>query len=338
MDSLSLYRSITRRIVAATSKYTMPSPPVFFGPLPSPAPSRKPPSLLSHFIDAVTALFNINNNLVLEEEEAAVPKPKPKPQPQMRPMETLTRYSLSSGNPCVDLFNMLFQYHDTPSPPETLRELLRRAWAHNPLTTLKLILRRGNPSDMCSDIEIFYTVVFWLHQNHPKTLALNVRWFEEFNYMIYLLEILFREVARPDVLEIEEEKSELVRIGSSYLRRRGLKRIFAQEERLRPELARRFLERYNSDSNYRFLYDRISDFFAESLRTDIGYFKSGEFWKIGHAAIRCWALDSLLDYSTLLRESIAKRVFPRESNPSYAQMDEAALLLHSLQEAVEEDS
>ncbi|XXG39842.1 hypothetical protein AAC387_Pa01g0700 [Persea americana] len=129
----------------------MPSPPIFFGPpeihpLPGPAPSqnhlllvpsRKPPSLFSPFIDAMTTFFKIiNNNLVLE-EEAAVPKPKP----LMWPMENVSPYFQSSGNPCLGLFNML-QY----TPPETVRELLRRAWAHNPLTTLKLILHLRRPA------------------------------------------------------------------------------------------------------------------------------------------------------------------------------------------------
>ncbi|RWR78830.1 GPI inositol-deacylase PGAP1-like protein [Cinnamomum micranthum f. kanehirae] len=72
----------------------------------------------------MTALFKINNNKLVLEEEEAVPKPKP----PMWPMENVSPYFQSSGNPCLDFFNML-QY----SPPETVRELLRRAWAHNPV-------------------------------------------------------------------------------------------------------------------------------------------------------------------------------------------------------------
>ncbi|XXG39696.1 hypothetical protein AAC387_Pa01g0589 [Persea americana] len=97
----------------------------------------------------------------------------------------------------------------------------------------------------------------------------------------------------------------------------------AEKERLRPELARRFVERYNSDSNYRILHDSISDFLVESLKTDIGFLDLCEFRNIGYAAFWIPSLDSLLEYSTLLCESIAKRVFPRESDPSYAQMDKA---------------
>ena len=92
----------------------------------------------------------------------------------------------------------------------------------------------------------------------------------------------------------------------------------AKKERLRPELARRVVERCSSDSNYRFLYDMISDFLAESLKSEIGFLNSGEFRKIGPAANWVPDLDSSLDCSTLLCESIAKRVFPRESDPSYA--------------------
>ncbi|RWR78831.1 hypothetical protein CKAN_00738300 [Cinnamomum micranthum f. kanehirae] len=74
--------------------------------------------------------------------------------------------------------------------------------------------------------------------------------------------------------------------------------------------------KYNSDSNYRFLYDKISDFLAESLKINIWFLDWGHIWKISERAAQwCPSLDSLLDYSTLLCESIAKRVFPRESDP-----------------------
>ncbi|XXG39841.1 hypothetical protein AAC387_Pa01g0699 [Persea americana] len=140
--------------------------------------------------------------------------------------------------------------------------------------------------------------------------------------MQYLFKILFREVAGPDVLKIEKEESELLFLRpfnkKKFLSETGWKRILAEKERLRPELARRAVERYNSDSNYRFLYDRISDFLVESLKTEIWFLDWGEFWKIsGRAAAWCPFRDSLLENSTLLCESIAKGVFPRESDPSY---------------------
>ncbi|XXG39684.1 hypothetical protein AAC387_Pa01g0581 [Persea americana] len=110
-------------------------------------------------------------------------------------MEKLFPTFQASGNSCLDFFNMV-----EGTPPATVRELLRLAWAHNPVTTLQIILRRR--VDYYSDMEVFYTVVFWLHQNHPKTLALNVRWFAQVGFMGYLLDILFREVAHPYALKI----------------------------------------------------------------------------------------------------------------------------------------
>ncbi|RWR86440.1 LOW QUALITY PROTEIN: hypothetical protein CKAN_01533800 [Cinnamomum micranthum f. kanehirae] len=83
----------------------------------------------------------------------------------------------------------------------------------------------------------------------------------------------------------------------------------------RAKMARKVVEKYNSDSNYRFPHDKISDFFAESLKSD--------FTKIGLAAKWCPSLNSSFDRSTLLCETIAKKVFPRESDPSYYEIKEA---------------
>ncbi|RWR78826.1 hypothetical protein CKAN_00737800 [Cinnamomum micranthum f. kanehirae] len=169
-----------------------------------------------------------------------------------------------------------------------------------------------------------------------------------------LLEILFRQLDGPDARIMAKQKRKMKwRPRYPFRRRRqyprkALKqkrvrnvsleeRILAEKERVKSEMdnarelrknqradmARRVVERYNSDSNYRFLHDKISDFFAESLISDVGLLNSGEFKKIGLAAKWCPSLDSSFDRSTLLCESIAKRVFPRESDPSYSEIEEA---------------
>ncbi|KAF9622417.1 hypothetical protein IFM89_031220 [Coptis chinensis] len=96
---------------------------------------------------------------------------------------------LATGNPCLDFF-----FHVVP---DTLRkrvlQLLSSAWKHDPLTTLKLICQlRGVRGTGKSDKEGFYAAALWLHEYHPKTLALNVRWLAEFGYLKDLLEILYR--------------------------------------------------------------------------------------------------------------------------------------------------
>ncbi|RWR78829.1 plant/T31B5-30 protein [Cinnamomum micranthum f. kanehirae] len=233
----------------------------------------------------------------------------------------------SSGNPCMDFFFYAMPY----TPLENVTELLRRAWAHDPLTTFKLIcqLRRVGDAGK-SDKEGFYTAVFWLHQNHPKTLALNVGRFAQFGYMKDLPEMLFRLLAGADGREDnrrdrrsrrrKELNRERVRTGS---REEEMEKARELRKNRRAEMAKRVLERYYSDSNYRFLHDKISDFFAESLKSDIGFLNLGEFKKIGLAAKWCPSLYSSFDRSTLLCETIAKRVFPRESDPSYSEIEEA---------------
>ncbi|XXG39687.1 hypothetical protein AAC387_Pa01g0583 [Persea americana] len=68
---------------------------------------------------------------------------------------------------------------------------------------------------------------------------------------------------------------------------------------------------------------RSLTFFSKSLKSDIGFLNSGEFKKIGLAAKWCPSLYSSFDRSTLLCQTIAKRVFPRESDPSYSEIEEA---------------
>ncbi|XP_058093024.1 uncharacterized protein LOC131239364 [Magnolia sinica] len=271
--------------------------------------------------------------------------------PPMGLTENCSPTFLSTGNPCLDFF-----FHVVPdTPPETLTDLLKSAWSHNPLTTLKLICQlRGVRGTGKSDREGFYTAVLWLHQNHPKTLALNIRWFSDFGYLKDLPEILFRLLAGAGVRKIAKEEREKKRKRKySYRRRRygrkaaatkqkplrigsredrvaaELERVKIEKEKARElrtmkivEMAKLAVERYNRDPDYRFLHDRISDFFAELLIRDMESLNSDKLTKIGLAAKWCPSLDSSFDRSTLLCESIARRVFPRESDPIYAEVDE----------------
>ncbi|OWM76252.1 uncharacterized protein LOC116210728 [Punica granatum] len=88
-------------------------------------------------------------------------------------------------------------------------------------------------------------------------------------------------------------------------------------------MARKLIERYNRDSDFRFLYDKISEHFAQSLRKDLEFLHSGEINKIGLAAKWCPSIDSSFDRSILLCESIAKLIFQRESYPEYDGVEEA---------------
>ncbi|KAI3958103.1 hypothetical protein MKW98_020745 [Papaver atlanticum] len=87
--------------------------------------------------------------------------------------------------------------------------------------------------------------------------------------------------------------------------------------------AKRAVERYANDAAYRYLHDRISDLFAELLISDLKYLNSGEVGKISLASKWCPSLDSSFDRATLLCESIARRIFLRNLNPEYENIEEA---------------
>ncbi|KAE9453038.1 hypothetical protein C3L33_15061, partial [Rhododendron williamsianum] len=63
---------------------------------------------------------------------------------------------------------------------------------------------------------------------------------------------------------------------------------------------------YNRDPEYRFLHDRVSDLFAELLKSDMESYRAGELCKIGLAAKWCPNLDSSFDQATLICESVAR--------------------------------
>ncbi|XP_026385359.1 uncharacterized protein LOC113280963 [Papaver somniferum] len=99
----------------------------------------------------------------------------------------------------------------------------------------------------------------------------------------------------------------------------------ARKQRIEARIKKavRAIEIYNGDENYRFLHDRISEVFAECLVSDLQNLNSGNILKISFASKWCPSLDLSYDQSTLLCESIARRIFPRELFPEYEKIDEA---------------
>ncbi|XP_031489744.1 uncharacterized protein LOC116257269 [Nymphaea colorata] len=254
---------------------------------------------------------------------------------------------LSSGNPCLDFF-----FHVVPdTPSERLIQLLESAWVHDPTTTLKLVCQlRGVREKGKSDKEGFYTAALWLHGHHPKTLAGNIRGLSAAGYLKDLPEILFRLLKGPDVRRIAKQERIKRPFRKRILLRRKRKslrinrkakpreqRIDEEKERCRLEkehaaelrrkktanMALKAIARYNNDQDFRFLYDEIAKLFAELLASDLAIVGSGR--KNPHlslAAKWCPSLNSSYDRSLLLCEAVGKRLFPRESHPEYADVEE----------------
>ncbi|PRQ16506.1 hypothetical protein RchiOBHm_Chr7g0184991 [Rosa chinensis] len=285
--------------------------------------------------------------------------------PQMGFTENGSATFVTTGDPCLDLF-----FHVVPNTPASyLNQQLPLAWAHNALTTLKLICNlRGVRGTGKSDKEGFYTAAFWLHKNHPKTLACNVASLAEFGYFKDLPEILYRLLEGEDVrkklksewLQRKSGRGRVLTAAVPFSRggrggggakkrtksggRRGNNSRVAREVRvlnsmeraksekekasaLRKEkfaaMAKKAVERYQRDPDYRFLHERVSDLFAECLKSDMENLKSNQYKKISLAAKWCPSLDSSFDRATLLCESIARKVFARESHPEYEGIEDA---------------
>ncbi|KAM1398269.1 hypothetical protein ACFX2I_015736 [Malus domestica] len=162
---------------------------------------------------------------------APVAQPNPAPSGSRTPMgftENGSGTFLSSGNACLDLF-----FQIVPSTPASyINQQLPLAWAHDALTTLKLICNlRGVRGTGKSDKEGFYTAAFWLHKNHPKTLACNLASFAEFGYFKDMPEILYRLLEGHDVRKKQREEWSIAKGRFLGRRRPTIRRLLRRRTR-----------------------------------------------------------------------------------------------------------
>ncbi|CAN6562053.1 unnamed protein product [Malus baccata var. baccata] len=336
------------QILTRTAPTTLLGPPEIRLSTPlRPPPQPQPPSSGDPFTDLMVANFN---HTTIQPTQ---------PRPPMGLTENNSPTFLSSGNPCLDFF-----FHVVPDTPASyVNEQLPLAWSHNALTTLKLICNlRGVRGTGKSDKEGFYKAAFWLHQNHPKTLACNAKSVAQIGFFKDLPEILYRLVEGQEVRENQkaewlQKKTISKRSSHNYecddtgpkqgkrgeagKKRAGMEptevRVMKDLERGKLEKAKtsalrreRFIaqtkkafERYQSDPDYRFLHERVSDVFAKCLNYDIANLRSSK--KSPHftlAAKWCPSLDSPYDRTTLLCESIARKVFPKELYTEYQTIED----------------
>ncbi|KAI3914118.1 hypothetical protein MKW92_024209 [Papaver armeniacum] len=296
------------------------------------------------FIDLMVSNFN---NLKTD-SPSSPPQPQPPPPYHLRGLtENGSATYISSDNPLLDFF-----FHVVPDTPhESVTERLESAWNFDPLKSLKLICNlRGVRGTGKSDKEGFYASALWLHKNHPKTLGSNLKAMADFGYFKDLPEILFRlqegieirrELKNQWRIEkfsypVDEETGKRVYKNPKQVKdrkkgKRGKGKSDSEEEKPEKkksrkekgiELSKRAFERYVNDTEYRNLHDRISEIFAEFLISDLKHLNSGEIGKISLASKWCPSLDSSFDKSTLLCESIARRIYPRSSCHEYEGVEE----------------
>jgi hypothetical protein len=113
------------------------------------------------------------------------------------------------------------------------------------------------------------------------------------------------------------------RMNSKEVQKRKVVHLRKEKRVMMTKMA---IERYNCDTNYRFLHDKISSLFAELVKADLEYLVSGQLTKISLASKWCPSLDSSYDRSTLFCEKVARRLFPYDSCTEYRGIDESHYL------------
>ncbi|KAB8586115.1 hypothetical protein FH972_025770 [Carpinus fangiana] len=224
--------------------------------------------------------------------------------------ENLSPTFLSTGNHCLDFFFQVVP--DTPT--EDLIRRLQLAWAQDALITLKLIFNlRGVRGTGKSDKQGFYNSALWLHKAHPKTLVRNIGALADFGYLKDLPEILYRLLERPEVRKLAKQ----ARGMKMFSRKR---KANSRKFKRRPGLPR--LQRLCIGITTIRIIGFSSIVFAELLKLDLAFLGSGEVRKISLAGKWCPTIDSSYDRSLLICEGIARRVFPRECEKEYEEIEE----------------
>ncbi|KAI3914565.1 hypothetical protein MKW92_021258, partial [Papaver armeniacum] len=229
----------------------------------------------------------------------------------------------SSGYPILDFFFYILP--DTTY--EYLTGQLERAWKYDALSTLKLICNlRGVRGTGKADSKNYHRAALWLHKNHPKTFACNLKSFAEFGSFEDFLVIL-KKLHEGHEVEPEQKFTVFHPFGRKkkstvvFPKDRIQARIWRQEKNR--ALRVRYLEKLGGDPDYRFLYDKITELYAESLISDLQFLESGELDKISFASKWCPSLRSSFEHSTLFTENIARKIYLRNSYPEYEGVEEA---------------
>ncbi|KAL6218971.1 hypothetical protein ACLB2K_012178 [Fragaria x ananassa] len=147
----------------------------------------------------------------------------------------------------------------------------------------------------------------------------DLGWFED------LLEILNRVLEDSiDTFATEKRARDRPQYGRNYGKKKEKTQVEELLERT-DELSKTTIAimRYQNDDAYRYLHDRISELFAESLKSDLSLMESDEIEKISYASKFCPSIDSAYDKATLICENIAKKIFPRCGYAEYRDLKEA---------------
>ncbi|KAK3043403.1 hypothetical protein RJ639_001982 [Escallonia herrerae] len=215
---------------------------------------------------------------------------------------------LSTTNPCLDFF-----FHVVPSTcPHDLTDRLAKSWAHDSLTTVKLdlpeILYRLLEG---SDVRMLAKEA-WEVKKKKKGRVRKARRAKAARGM-YGRKGDKREAKSKKRLRVKVPRMKRISENTAKVKEvQETARVLRKEREAAK--AKKALERY---------HHQISTFFVECLKSDVRSLNSREFRQISLAAKWSPTIDSSYDKSTLLCESIARKVFPSENYLEYQGIEEA---------------
>ncbi|PQQ20147.1 hypothetical protein Pyn_05137 [Prunus yedoensis var. nudiflora] len=224
-------------------------------------------------------------------KRVAVPPPPPVALPQLsryKPKCDMTSELFSSyGNPCLDLFY----------------DVLPHGYIEFHFRDIK------RP---CSKIDMYLKQLL---PNHPKTLACNLPSIAagSFGSLTTALDILSQ------ILEGQDRFFHLD-LYSEIEKPPGFPSPPAPSREEILAWARKAVEMYQCDPNYLILHDGQQQSINDDDEDETS---AAECLEITSAGLSCPDFDSDFNRNTLLCESIAKKVFPRESYPEYLGVEES---------------
>ncbi|PWA43913.1 hypothetical protein CTI12_AA531340 [Artemisia annua] len=257
----------------------------------------------------------------------------------------------TTQNPNLDFF-----FHVTPdTSPQTLITKLESSWAHDPLTTLKLIC---NLRGIRGTRHTWHWLVegedvrevakrLWMEKKLSKGKGMARKMYflnkkrEEKNkkreankeLMMFKKMVKIGRGRKNNRRDMREDESRMNKTREERVEenRKQMEKNKYEAKKLRKQkdfaMKEKLNDRYGSDQNFRMLHDQVSTFFAECLRSDIDMLKSGESRKISLAAKWCPSVDSSYDKALLICELIARILYPWDSDSEFEALDEFSYIV-----------
>jgi len=224
----------------------------------------------------------------------------------------------STGSKCLDFFATQ-KADDDKLFVTDFESQLQIMWEEHAETCLKIIFHLGAAREGKQDRWTFYACCQWLWENHPFDLIQNLEHIPEVNYYKGLLEVLVR------VTEGEKWFKARTKVFKRKKKANSTGFVFPPPG-LTPlnkvQAGQKVLFLFDYNPLYRLLHKKVAQIFAKALKKDLKFLAQNKTSGYSLAAKWVPTVDSPYDERTLICESIARLLFPRDSLEDYKRCTE----------------